>query len=143
MAKRSIQFLPPQRSGQLAQLADRARVYLGRYAGIDVDYNAIGLQTLDEWIERHLQQFPNPSAEICTIWSAFLGETFRRRFDGQWGIEQSGRRPSLGIVCPTNRANSDLLFIDVMDQVNRRIKHGMSESLAFYYTIKGVEIKSA
>ncbi len=140
MAKRSIQFIPPQRSGQLTQLADQARVSLSRYADIDVDYNAVGLQTLDEWIDRHLRQFPSPSSKIQTIWGAFLGETFRRRFEGQWSIDHSGQRPRLGIICSRN--GNGLVFIDVMDQVNRRVKSGMNESLAFYYTIKGVEISS-
>jgi len=102
MAKRSIQFIPPQKSGQLTHLADRARLSLARYA--------------------------------------FLGETFRRRFNGQWALDASTRRPRLGIVCP--RSDQGLIFVDVMDQVSRRISHGMNESLAFYYTIKGVEIKS-
>jgi hypothetical protein len=142
MAKRSIQFIPPERAGQLTQLADRAKVSLSRYAGIEVDYNAVGLQTLDEWIDRHLRQFPEPSAEIRTVWAAFLGETFRHRFEGQWSVDHSGRRPRLGIVCSTNGDGTNLVFIDIVDQVARRVRNGMNESLAFYYTIKGVEIKS-
>lgn len=140
MPKRTVQFIPPQRSQQLTELADRGRVSLSRYAGITVDYNAVGLQTLDEWIERHIHQFPRPSTEIRTVWGAFLGETFRRRHGGQWGIDNAGNRPRLGIVCP--RGDQDLMFVDVMDQVARRITGGMNESLAFYYTIKGVQIKA-
>lgn len=140
MPKRRMQFIPPQRSRQLTELADRARVSLSRYAGIDVEYNAVGLQTLDEWIERHVQQFPNPSTEMRTVWGAFLGETFRRRHNGQWGIESHDGGARLGIICPMG--GQDLMFIDVMDQVLRRIHHGMNESLAFYYTIKGVELKT-
>jgi len=140
MAKRSIQFIPPQKSVQLTHLADRARLSLAQYAGIEVDYNAVGLQTLDEWIERHVQQFPKPSQEIRMVWGAFLGETFRRRFSGQWGIDASSRHPRLGIVCP--RDGQGPIFVGVIDQISRRISRGMNESLAFYYTIKGVEINS-
>ena len=140
MVNRSIQLIPPQRSRQLTELADRARVSLGRYAGIDVGYNAVGLQTLDEWIDRHVRQFPDPSQEIRMVWGAFLGETIRRRYNGQWGIKNSPQRPHLGVVCP--KEEEGLIFVDVMDQVNRRIRNGMNESLAFYYTIKGVEIRS-
>jgi len=32
--------------------------------------------------------------------------------------------------------------VTVIDQISRRIRRGMNESLAFYYTIKGVEIRS-
>lgn len=140
MSKRSLKFLPSKQSHQMTQLAERARLSLSRYAGIDVEYNAIGLQTLDEWIDRHLNQFPKPSYEIKSVWAAFLGETFRRRFEGQWGIAASTQRPRLGIIC--SKDNGGLVFVDIMNQINRRIRSGMNESLAFYYTIKGVEIKA-
>lgn len=140
MAKRSIEFIPPQRSQQLTELANRAKLSLSRYAGVDVGYNAIGLQTLDEWIERYLQQFPLPSDKMRMIWCAFLGEAFRQRYQGQWGIDRSGSRTQLGVICP--RTDEDPLFIDVYDQIGRRLRDGMSQSLAFYYTMKGIEIKS-
>ena len=72
MAKRSIQFIPPQKSSQLTHLADRARLSLAQYSGIEVDYNAIGLQTLDEWIERHVQQFPKDRCASLHSHSSFL-----------------------------------------------------------------------
>ncbi|MGC9348293.1 MAG: hypothetical protein ACP5JG_09170 [Anaerolineae bacterium] len=140
MKKSSIQFISPRKSQQLTDLAEHARVSLSRYAGIAVDYNAVGLQTLDEWIDRHIRQFPNPSREIRTVWGAFLGETFRRRFEGQWGIDNSSRPIRLGVVCP--KETEGLVFVGIMDQIARRIRAGMSESLAFYYTIEGVDIKS-
>jgi hypothetical protein len=135
---RSIQFLAPTRSRQLADLADRAKVSLSRYAGIDVDYNAVGLQMLDEWIDRYLQQFANPTAEIKIVWGAFLGEAFRHRYHGQWGTDIAGEHERLGVICA--RDGLAPLFVDVMDQVARRLREGMNESLAFYYTIKGIEI---
>lgn len=139
MAKESLQFLPPLQARQMAELADRARLSLSRFAATTVNFDAIGLQLLDEWIDRHLSQFPNPSRDIMTVWGAFLGEVFRRRFHGEWAIEQSQRKPRLGILCP--REERGLLFVDVMDQIQRRIKHGMQESLALYYAEKGVAIR--
>ena len=44
------------------------------------------------------------------------------------------------MICPKD--DEGVIFTDVMHQMQRRIKNGMNESLAFYYTIKGVEIKS-
>ncbi len=140
MAKHPFQFIPPRQARQLTELAERARLSLSRFAGVDVEYNAVGLQLLDEWIDRHLRQFPKPSKEIVTVWGAFLGETFRRRFNGEWAVNTSGGKPKLGVLCP--KQDRGLVFVDVMDQMQRRIREGMSESLAFYYTIKGVEIKS-
>lgn len=139
MTKESLQFLPPTQARQLAELADRARLSLARFASTPVDFDSVGLQLLDEWIDRHLGQFPDPSRDIMTVWGAFLGEVFRRRFHGEWAIENSQRKPRLGVICP--RDQRGLLFIDVMDQVQRRIKYAMQESLAFYYAEKGIEIR--
>lgn len=136
--KRLTQFISPQKSRQLSDLADRAKVSLSRYAGTDVEYNAIGLQLLDEWVERHLKQVGEPSTEIRILWGAFLGETFRRRYQGQWGTDRTGPSERLGIIY--SRDDQAPAFIDVMGQIALRIRDGMEESLAFYYAIKGIEI---
>jgi len=138
MTQDTLQVLPTQQARQLFDFAERARASLSRYADSEVEYNAVGLQLLDEWIDRHLQQFPKPSKEILTVWGTFLGETFRKRFHGEWGINRSGGKTRLGILCA--RDAPDLFFVDVMDQMQRRIRSGMKESLAFYYTVKSIEI---
>lgn len=140
MSKQMVQFVPPQQSRQLSDFAERARISLERYTRTEVTFDAIGLQMLDEWIERHLKQFPRPSSEIKMIWGAFLGETIRRRYNGQWAINKSGKKAHLGILCPTT--STGLIYIDVLNQMDRRLANGMSQSLAYYYTIKGVEINS-
>ena len=140
MTKQSIRFIPPQQSRQLTEFAERARLSLERFARAEVDFDAIGLQMLDEWIDRHLKQFPNPSAQIKMIWGAFLGETFRRRYNGQWAASQTDTKAYLGVLCP--KSDMGLIYIDIVNQIDRRLKNGMSESLAYYYTIKGVDIKS-
>jgi hypothetical protein len=139
MAQNTLQLIPSQQSRQLIELAERARLGLIRFADADVEYNAVGLQMLDEWIDRHLRQFPRPSKEIVMAWGTFLGETFRRRFDCEWGLNHTEGKSHLGIVCP--KGDTGLLFIDVMDQMQRRIKEGMNESLAFYFTLKSIELR--
>jgi len=139
MAQNALQLISSQQSRQLIELAERARLGLSRFADSDIEYNAVGLQMLDEWIDRHLRQFPRPSKEIVMAWGTFLGETFRRRFSGEWGFNQTEGKPHLGIVCPKDEMG--LFFIDVMDQMQRRIKEGMNESLAFYFTIKSIEMR--
>ncbi len=141
MTKQLVRFIPPQKSRQLTGFAEHARLSLERFALAEVDFNAIGLQMLDEWIDRHLIQFPNPSKEITMIWGAFLGETFRRRFNGQWAVSHSGKKAYLGVLCP--KSDSGLIYVDVVKQLDRRLKNGMSQSLAYYYTIKGIDIKSS
>jgi hypothetical protein len=141
MENKSVQFIPSQQSKQLIDFAERARLSLERYSRSDVEFDAIGLQMLDEWIDRHLKQFPRPSSEIKMVWGAFLGETIRRRFNGQWAIHKSGKAAYLGVICP--KPSAGLMYVDVIHQVDLRLKKGMSHSLAYYYTIKGVEINSS
>ncbi len=141
MIQNALEFITPQQARQLSELAERARIGLSRFADVNVEYNAVGLQMLDEWIDRYLKQYPRPSKEIVAAWGTFLGETFRRRFGGEWGLATTAGRPRLGIIA--TKGGSELMFIDIMDQVQRRIKDGMNESLALYYTIKGIEVKRA
>ncbi len=143
MAKRSVHFLPKEQVQQMETLAERARLSLARFARIDVAYDAIGLQLLDEWIDRHIRQFPTPDKRIMTIWGAFLGEVFRGRFNGDWAVEKArlGRQTRLGILCPQDNGGG-LIFVPVMEQVHQRVKNGMQDSLALYYANKGIEIKS-
>ncbi len=139
MDQHPIQFLPQKQAKQMEELAERARQSLSRFAGVDVKYDSVGLQMLDEWIDRHLRQFPKPSQGIVTVWGAFLGEVFRRRFNGEWVLDNSEKRQRLGVVCP--KTERGLLFIDVMDQIKRRLQYGMSESLAFYFALQSAEIR--
>jgi len=139
MAQNALHLIPSQQSCQLIELAERARVGLSRFADAEVEYNVVGLQMLDEWIDRHLRRFPRPSQEIVTAWGTFLGETFRRRFNAEWGVNHTEGKPHLGIVCP--KGDMELFFVDVMDQMQRRIRDGMNESLAFYYTLKSIEMR--
>ena len=140
MTQNPLQVIPTQQARQLSDLAERARSGLSRFSGNDVEYNAVGLQLLDEWIDRHLRQFPQPSKEILMAWGTFLGETFRSRFHGEWALNRAGGKTRLGIACA--REEPGLFFVDVMDQMQRRIRDGMVESLAFYYTVKSIEIRT-
>ena len=133
-----MKLLPKPQSRQLAQLAEKARLSLSKYSGQDVEYGQVGLQMLDEWIDRHLKQFPKPNRSIVMLWGAFLGESFRRKFDGRWAIKTVDGKPHLGVVCPTR--TKKVYFLDIMDQIQRRVRKGMSESLAFYYMTRGIEI---
>ncbi|HHE71473.1 MAG TPA: hypothetical protein ENL34_04245 [Chloroflexi bacterium] len=141
MSRQTVHLLSPNRTGKMGELAAQARSTLSQYAGMEVSFDATGLQFLDEWIERHLRRFPSPSPAVRALWGAFLGETFRRRYGGQWAVESIGGRPRLGVLCP--KGSDGLIFVDIMDQVNRRVKQGMRQSLAFYYTLKSVELKSS
>lgn len=139
MMAEAVEFLIPERTRYLAETAERARAGLSRFVGYEVDYDAIALQLLDEWIDRHLQQFPNPSPGMCLLWISFLGEMFRRHHWGEW-IAQDGERKGLAVLCPTE--SGGLYTVDVSGQIDRRVAHGISASLVYFYTITCIELQA-
>ena len=133
-------FLIPERARHLAEMAERARAGLSRFVGYEVDYKTTALQFLDEWIDRHLRQFPSPSQGKRLLWVSFLGEMFRRHHWGEWIIQDRGERKGLAVLCPME--SGGLYTVNVSDQIDRRIAHGMSASLAYSYTVTCIKLKA-
>ena len=133
-------FLAPEQAHYLAEMAERARAGLSRFVGYEVDYETTALQLLDEWIDRHLRQFPNTSQGMCSLWISFLGEMFHRRHGGEWVFQERDKGKGLAVLCPTE--GGGLYTVDVSGQVNRRIAHGISASLAYFYTITCIKLKA-
>ena len=57
----SVEFLTKQQVQQLSDMAEQARDALGRFAGYQVAYDQSALQLLDQWIDRHMRRFPQPT----------------------------------------------------------------------------------
>jgi hypothetical protein len=93
--KESFKFLSPEQIRYLAEMAEQARAALSRFAGYEVFYNSIALQLLDEWVDRHLRQFPEPSQRIRLLWVSFLGEMFRRHHGGEWALRGQSKEGGL------------------------------------------------
>jgi hypothetical protein len=138
MPSSDVQFLTAEQARFLVEVAEQARARLSRFAGYDVTYDATALQLLDEWIERTLKQSPHPSQEMQTLWLAFLGEAFRRRFEGEWVVHQDGGR-TLAILCPA--ADGGLRMVEVAQRVRQRIREGFSASLALFYLSESILLK--
>jgi hypothetical protein len=138
--KRETRFLSPEQIRYLAEMAEQARAALARFSRQDVGYDATALQLLDEWIDRHMRQFPDPSQRMRLLWVSFLGEMFRRRHGGEWVVEEGGaNRGELALLCPAE--DGSVRKIDVSGQVGRRIAEGMSASLAYSYAIASIELR--
>lgn len=135
-----MEFLTLEQIRQMVEMAEQARDALGDYVGYDVAYDSVALQLLDEWIERHLRQFPQPSSKMRLLWSSFLGEVFRRRHWGEWAVLGRDAGGGLAVLCP--REDGGRYTVDVSDQVNRRITQGMSASLAYFYVVTSIELKA-
>jgi hypothetical protein len=137
--KGSVKFLAPEQIRYLAETAERARAALSRFVGYEIFYDVAALQLLDEWIDRHLRQFPNPSHGMRLLWASFLGEMFRRHHGGEW-IVQGGDKREVAVLCPTE--GGGVHVVDVSSQVNRRVVEGMSASLVYFYTMTSIELKA-
>lgn len=138
--KKTVKFLSPEQIRYLAETAEQARTAVSHFAGYEVGYDAVALQLLDEWIDRHLRQFPRPSPRIRLLWVSFLGEMFRRRHGGEWVIAEGGeRKGELAVLCPGEGCG--VREVDVSGQVGRRITEGISASLAYFYAMTSIELK--
>jgi hypothetical protein len=138
--KESFKFLAPEQIRYLAEMAEQARAALGRFAGYEVFYDSTALQLLDEWVDRHLRQFPEPSQRIRLLWVSFLGEMLRRHHGGEWALWGQSKDGGLVVLCPTE--SSGVYTADVSGQVGHRIVKGMSASLAYYFAITSIELKA-
>lgn len=138
--RKTAKFLSPKQIRYLAETAEQARAALSHFAGYEVGYDAVALQLLDEWIDRHMRQFPKPSPRMRLLWVSFLGEMFRRRHGGEWVIEEGeANKGELALLCPTE--SGGVRKVDVSGQVGRRIAEGMSASLAYFYAMASIELK--
>ena len=140
MMKESVRFLSPEQIRSLVEMAEQAQAALGRFVGYEVAYDSTALQLLDEWIDRHLRQLPNPSQRVRLLWISFLGEAFRRRHEGEWAVWGRDKRGSLVVLCPME--GGGVYTADVSGQVNRRIAQGMSASLVYFYTVTVIELRA-
>jgi hypothetical protein len=136
----SVEFLTPKQVRHLVEMAERAREELSRIVGYEVIYDSTTMQLLDEWIDRQLRQSPDPSQKMRLLWISFLGEIFRRRHGGEWVIQIDDEEKRLAVLCPT--ASGGRHAVDVSGQIDRRITHGISESLAYFYLVASIELKA-
>ena len=137
----SVEFLTSEQVGQLAEMAEQARAALSRFAGYEVVYDQTGLQLLDEWIDRHMRQFPQPTQTMRLLWISFLGEVFCRDHGGEWVFQGQGRDGGLAVLCPTGGNNGRT--VDVSRHVDRRIVEGISASLVYFFAMTSIELRAS
>jgi len=133
--EKPVSFLSREQALDLAVIGERARKRLCSFSGQQVGFDAASVQLLDEWIDDYLGETQNPPEETRLLWTAFLGELFRRRHEGWWAF----RDGDLVVVCP--KGGGEFRVVDLNQQVDRRIAAGMSESLAYFYNLTRVELK--
>jgi len=133
--ERPVSFLSREQARDLAVIGKRAREALSTFSGREVAFDAESVQLLDEWIDDYLQDDPDPPEEQRLLWTALLGELFRRRHEGWWAF----RKGTLVIVCPKD--NGDFRVADLRERVDGRISAGMSESLTYFYNLTRLELR--
>ena len=135
----AVERLTPERDSFMERTAAQAFETLERFCGNLVDYSPTTLQLLDEWIDRMGRKGPLPGPARAMV-IAFLGQTFIHRHGGYWATQRQGTQQSLGVVCPVEGTSGRERFIDVVAQVNRRLTHGILDSLAFFYLSASVDL---
>ena len=134
MSEQGWELLAPDRARELVETAEWVREELAKSVGYQVKYDSSSLQLLDEWIEKVVSKSADPPRRLRLVWSVFLGEVFRRRYNGQWVLHRT-EDEALGVVCPS--VGGELHLIDVAEQVRRRIANGFADSIALFYNQKG------
>jgi hypothetical protein len=137
----SVEFLTREQVHQLAEMAEQARLALSRFAGYEVAYDQTGLQLLDEWIDRHMRQFPQPTQTMRLLWISFLGEVFRRDHGGEWVFRGHGREGGVAVLCPTEDGTGRI--VNVSGHVDRRLDEGISASLVYFFAMISIELRAS
>ena len=140
MMNASVKTLAPEQIRHLVEMAEQTRAAMSRFAGYEVSYDATALQLLDEWIDRHVQQFSEPSQRMRLLWTSFLGEMFRRHHGGEWAFLGRRKQGELIVLCP--KEFSGVHEVDVSGQVERRIAEGISASLTYSYSMTCIKLKA-
>jgi hypothetical protein len=133
--EQGLRFLSREQAWDLFALAEQAREDLSRYAGHEVSYDVEAMQLLDEWIDDHLERSSDLPAGTRLLWTSLVGEMFRRHHEGWWAL----RDDQLVVVCPTGLGQRR--SVPVEEQVELRIRFGISESLTYFYNITRIELK--
>jgi hypothetical protein len=136
----SVEFLTREQIHQLTEMAEQARAALSRFAGYEVAYDQTALQLLDEWIDRHMRQFPRPTQTMRLLWVSFLGEMFRRHHEGEWVFQGQGRDGGLSVLCPIGGGGGHI--VNVSEYVDRRIYEGISASLVYAFAMTSIELRA-
>jgi hypothetical protein len=135
-----IQPLSSERSLYMREAAGQALDVLQRFSADLVEFGPTALQLLDEWIDRMERRGPLSNTSRALV-VAFLGHTFLQEHGGYWATETRGRKQRLGVICPVAGSGNQTQFIDIVEQVNRRLANGISDSLAFFYLVTSVELR--
>lgn len=99
-----------------------------------LDFSESSLMELEVILSQISQadQSADELSETCKLWGSYLGEVVRRRFGGDWSVEQY---PGKDFATLTLTVNGSKLFPSM--KIHRRLAQGDSENIwSFYKMIK-------
>ena len=120
-----------------------AAVNMARELEITLDYSEASLERLETLLDglfrdihhpavRDLEQPPAPSGEqmddLCRLWGSYFGEVVRRRWGGEWALEQYPGKPFATLVL--NIAGTKL-FPSL--KIFRRLTEGDGDNVWSFY----------
>jgi hypothetical protein len=99
-----------------------------------LDYSESSVMELEVILSQisHQSQTSDELTETCKRWGSYLGEVVRRRFGGEWSVEQY---PGKEFATLTLTVNGSKLFPSM--KIHRRLTQGDGENVwTFYKMIK-------
>ncbi len=119
---------------QMAEAYAQQAVAQARDYHAVLDYSEKSVQELEVILSQisHAEQTPDQLTETCKRWGSYLGEVVRRRFGGDWSVEQY---PGKDFATLTLTVNGSKLFPSM--KIHRRLEQGDAENVwNFYKMIK-------
>jgi len=109
--------------------------------GARLDYSEASLQALDQILSRIRDEFPSPPSNISSddpaqkqidaasrVWGGYFGETIRRLWGGEWGVETYP-----GTTAPVVSVDVGGAKIFPVMKVYRRLTQGDGENVWNFY----------
>ena len=94
--------------------------------GIDLDYSAESLKTIDEIITKNWPKPPNMLNPVVISFGSYVGETIRRLFGGEWVFDSKH-----GYALASIGGASTRIF--PFAKVEKRFINGDGDSISFYF----------
>jgi hypothetical protein len=98
--------------------------------GVDLDYSAESLKTIDEIITKNWPKPPNMLNPVVISFGSYVGETIRRLLGGEWAFD-----PERGYTLANVGGASTRIF--PFAKVEKRFVNGEGDSIGFYFAAIG------
>ena len=137
---------PPNNLADMMEQYARDAVRLAPEFGLTLDYSEVSLQMLESILDKIAAGFPSSYGEsnsedsrqkqldsAARIWGGYFGETIRRLWGGEWGVETYP-----GTIAPVISIDIGGAKLFPVMKIYRRLTKGQDENVwRFYQIVRG------